>query len=266
MHDLAAASEREVLRLWQDLGYYSRARNLHAAARQVVGSTAGVFPTTPPCAPSGVGDYTAAAVASIAFGLPEPVVDGNVYRVLACVFGVADPIDGTAGRRTFRELAARLLDPADPAPPQPGRRRSWAPWSAPPRNSTSACPLAARCIARKQDRIAELPVKQGPARVRDRWFHYVWVEQEGGIFIRERPAGDIWQGPLGTPLMRGHPPARHPRHGHRPTGTSPDPPLEAPRPLHEVRHVLSHQHLHPASGPPKPPRDCARRRTGSWSR
>ncbi|MCB9199179.1 MAG: A/G-specific adenine glycosylase [Flavobacteriales bacterium] len=246
VHDLAAASEREVLRLWQGLGYYSRARNLHAAARQVVREHGGRFPADHAAlrALPGVGDYTAAAVASIAFGLPEPVVDGNVYRVLARVFGIADPIDSTTGRRTFRELAARLLDPADPGTHNQAVMELGALVCTPRNPACSACPLAARCIARKQDRIAGLPVKQGRTRVRDRWFHYVWVEQDGGIFLRERPAGDIWQGLWEPPLIEG---TR--QLGTRAmatalkelTGSSP---WKLQGPLHEVRHVLSHQHLH----------------------
>ena len=199
---LAAASEDEVLKCWQGLGYYSRARNLHAAARQVV--ERGGFPDTYPDIRKmkGVGDYTAAAIASFAFGLPYAVVDGNVYRVLSRFFGVEEPIDTGRGRKYFAALAQELL-------PETGLVAGYnqalmdfgAMQCTPVSPRCEACPLSERCLALASGTVAERPVKQGRTRVRDRWFHYLHITSGDRTLLRRREGGDIWQGLYEFPLV-----------------------------------------------------------------
>jgi len=201
--DLAAATEDEVLRAWQGLGYYSRARNLLAAARQVAEGHSGRFPETFEGLRGlkGVGDYTAAAMGSIAFGLPEPAVDGNAYRVLARVFGIDAPIDGVPGRKLFRELAARLVDRARPGDHNQAVMELGATVCLPRNPRCGACPLATKCVARATGRIAELPMKAGRTKVRTRHFNYLRIEGPGGPFLRKRTGKDIWQGLYELPLV-----------------------------------------------------------------
>lgn len=201
--DLAAAPEGEILRLWQGLGYYSRARNLLSAAKQVVQDHGGHFPADHAalCNLKGVGDYTASAIASICFDLPEPVVDGNVYRVLARIFGNGTPIDSTAGRKEFRALAAQLLDPKHPGDHNQAVMELGATVCTPQKPLCGQCPLANKCIARKADRIAELPYKAGKTKTRTRHFNYLHIAVEDGIYLHKREGRDIWQGLWELPLI-----------------------------------------------------------------
>ena len=175
---LAAAPEDEVLKLWQGLGYYSRARNLHAAARLVMSRFGGVFPATygEVRALPGVGDYTAAAVCSIVYDAPCAVLDGNVYRVLARLFDIGIPIDTTAGKRAFAELAQSQLDTSRPG-------------------------LYNRCLALAAGTVGVRPVKQGRGKMRDRWFNYLHVTCGGQTLLHRRGGGDIWQGLYEFPLI-----------------------------------------------------------------
>ena len=204
--DLAAAEEPEVLALWQGLGYYSRARNLLRAARQVRDDHGGQMPRTSAELRelAGIGPYTAAAVASLAYDEPVAVVDGNVYRVLARVFGIAEPIDRPAGQRRFAELAQRLL-PRDRAADYNQAIMDFGATVCTPRGPRcGACPLAPRCAARREGRQAELPVKAGRTQRRTRYFDYVHlVDARGRTLLRRRGAGDIWQGLYDFPLVEG---------------------------------------------------------------
>ena len=191
---LAAATEDEVLREWQGLGYYSRARNLHAAAQQVV--AAGGFPDTVEglMRLRGVGAYTAAAVASFAYDLPAAVVDGNVYRVLSRYFGIEVPIDSTEGRRLFAAMAQELI-PADRAADYNAAVMDFGATQCTPASPDCAmCPLAETCAARAAGRVADLPVKQGRTRVQERHLVYIYIRCSGEVAIRRRGAGDFWQG------------------------------------------------------------------------
>ena len=200
VQDLAAASEDEVMRLWEGLGYYSRARNLHAAAQQIV--TLGAFPTTLEGISSlkGVGDYTAAAIGSICFGLPAAVVDGNVYRVLARHFGVETPVGTTAAKKEFTALAQRLLPPGEASAFNQGMMDFGALQCTPQNPDCLTCPLQASCHAFRTGRQGVLPVKKAAAQVQERHLSYVYVRFNGETAIRKRPAGDIGQG-LYEPLV-----------------------------------------------------------------
>ena len=191
---LAQADEDEVLRLWQGLGYYSRARNLHAAARQVV--ALGHFPDTLDGikALKGVGDYTAAAIGSIAFGLPAAVVDGNVYRVLARHYGIATPVGSTAAKKEFSSLAQSLLPPERPGDFNQGMMDFGALQCTPVAPLCPLCPLAGSCAALATGAVDRLPVKEKGAAVQERRFDYVYVRFRGRTAIRRRGPGDIWAG------------------------------------------------------------------------
>lgn len=196
---LAAASEDEVLREWQGLGYYSRARNLHTAARQLVDM--GGFPQTLKAIKSlkGVGDYTAAAIGSIAFGLPAAVVDGNVYRVLARHYGIETPINTTEGKHEFAALAQELL-PADEASAyNQGMMDFGAIQCTPTSPRCLDCPLQESCVALREGRVAELPVKLKTLKVKERRLTYIYIRWKGMTAIHRRGEGDIWQG-LWEPL------------------------------------------------------------------
>lgn len=191
---LAEASEDEVLRLWQGLGYYSRGRNLLTAARQIVAR--GAFPDTLAEIRTlkGVGDYTAAAIASIAFGIPAAVVDGNVYRVLSRFYGIATPVGTTAAKKEFTELAQALLPQDRPGDFNQAMMDFGALQCTPASPLCLTCPLAARCEALASGRTALLPVKKPATPVKTRQLHYVLVRCGGQVALHRRGPGDIWQG------------------------------------------------------------------------
>ena len=198
--DLAAASEDEVLREWQGLGYYSRARNLLAAARQVCAR--GGFPSTfqELRALKGVGDYTAAAIGSFAFNLPVAVVDGNVYRVLARHFGISTPINTTLGKKEFTALAQQLLLPALNREGQGAGLFNQAMMDfgatlcTPSSPHCDECPLMETCVALREGRVGELPVKQRRVQVKEVNITYLYIRYAGETVLRRRPAGGIWAG------------------------------------------------------------------------
>lgn len=172
---LAAATEDDVLHAWQGLGYYTRARNLHAAARAVVAQ--GGFPAdyAGVRALRGVGDYTAAAICSMAYGLPHAVVDGNVYRVLSRYFGLSTPIDTTSGRRAFADLAASLLDRRRPGLYNQAVMDFGALQCLPRAPQCGTCPLAPGCEALRTGRVDELPVKARRTQVAERFIAYIYI-------------------------------------------------------------------------------------------
>lgn len=200
---LAKASEADVLKEWQGLGYYSRARNLRSAAQQVVDRFAGRFPGTHAELRTlkGVGDYTAAAIASICFGRPEAVVDGNVYRVLARAFGIGTPIDSTIGKRQFQELANALIDPERPGDHNQAVMELGATVCTPKQPQCGKCPLARNCVARREERITVLPVKTKKTSVRTRHFNYLVIRTPKGLLMRQRGEKDIWQGLWELPMV-----------------------------------------------------------------
>lgn len=201
--ELAAADENEVLKVWQGLGYYSRARNLLAAARQVVQDHNGEFPKDHSglLALKGVGDYTASAIASICFGQPDAVVDGNVNRVLARVFGIDSPIDSTEGKKRFKQLACGLLDPEHPGDHNQAVMELGATMCSPRSPDCPKCPLQAKCIAFSTGSIRSLPVKQGKTATRDRHFNYLHISTAKGLYVQQRKGKDIWTGLYELPLF-----------------------------------------------------------------
>ena len=194
VNDLAAATEDEVLREWQGLGYYSRARNLHFAAKQIV--ALGHFPNTFEGikALKGVGDYTAAAIGSFAFEIPAAVVDGNVYRVLSRHFGIDTPINTTEGKKIFAALAQELLPISEPSDYNQAIMDFGAIQCTPQSPDCSVCPLMESCEAFRSGKVAQLPVKLKTLKVKERHLTYIYIRCKGMTAIRRRGAGDIWQG------------------------------------------------------------------------
>lgn len=203
VQDLARAPEDEVMKLWEGLGYYSRARHLHAAAKRVVKDFDGQFPADYAAIRSlpGVGPYTAAAIASFAFDLPYAVVDGNVFRILSRVFGLDTPIDTTLGKKAFAAIAQQLLDPQAPGKYNQAIMDFGALQCIPRNPKCGKCPFAAKCIAFNNDIVGQLPVKEKQLVKKDRYFQYFvfrWGEQ---ILLHKRTDKDIWQKLYEFPLL-----------------------------------------------------------------
>ena len=195
VEELAAANEEEVLLMWQGLGYYSRARNLHKAARQIVAM--GGFPKTfeEVMKLSGVGEYTAAAICSICFGLPCAVLDGNVFRVLSRYFGIDTPIDTPLGKRTFRSMADEMLDTLQPALYNQAIMDFGAMVCTPKSPPCAVCPLVETCVAFACGNVSSLPVKARKTKVRNRYLTYLLLtDAKDRIYLQRRGEGDIWQG------------------------------------------------------------------------
>ncbi len=192
---LALAPQEEVFRLWQGLGYYTRCKNLHRTAKLIHHEYGGKFPDNYEglLALPGVGAYTAAAIASFAFGLPCAVVDGNVYRVLARFFGIDLPVDTSEGKECFAALASELIDLQHPAAANQAIMDFGALVCKPRQPACMDCPLSPNCVAYQRERIPFLPVKSRSLSVRVRHFHYLILEYRQQVYIRERPGKDIWQ-------------------------------------------------------------------------
>lgn len=204
VEDLAHAKEEEVLKLWQGLGYYSRARNMHATAKIVTEIYKGKFPTsyTELKTLKGIGDYTASAIASICFNEQQPVVDGNVYRVLARYFGVDIPINSTKGIRYFKELATKVMDLDNIRDYNQGIMEFGAIQCAPKKPYCLHCPLNESCVALKENRWQELPVKLKKGKIRERYFNYlVFLDQDNTTQLEQRKTKGIWQGLFQFPLL-----------------------------------------------------------------
>ena len=202
--DLANASEAKVLKLWQGLGYYSRARNLHASAKIIANEFNGVFPSTYKDIKNlkGVGDYTASAISSICFDEVQAVVDGNVYRVLARYFGVATPINSTKGIKEFKELAQTLIDPTQPGAYNQAIMDFGALHCKPQNPLCDTCFFSSSCEALKEKKIKELPVKEKKIKVKKRYFNYlVCISDDHQVLFSERKGKGSWQGLFQFPLL-----------------------------------------------------------------
>ncbi|MDC6364253.1 MULTISPECIES: A/G-specific adenine glycosylase [Flavobacteriaceae] len=201
---LAKAPEEKILKLWQGLGYYSRARNLHATAKMVVNEHNGAFPNTyvglKPL--KGVGDYTASAIASICFNIPEPVVDGNVYRVLARYFGVGIPINSSEGIKHFKELARKVMNEEQIRDYNQGIMEFGAIQCAPKKPYCMLCPLQESCVALKDNKVDVLPIKLNKTKTRRRYFNYlVFLDGQKNTLLEQRKGKGIWQNLYQFPLL-----------------------------------------------------------------
>ncbi|MCD8433833.1 A/G-specific adenine glycosylase [Tenacibaculum dicentrarchi] len=202
--DLAKADQTTVLKLWQGLGYYSRARNLHFTAKQVANEFNGVFPNTYKelLKLKGIGDYTASAIASVCYDEPVAVVDGNVYRVLARYFGIKTAINSSKGIKEFKELAQTLIDVSQPGMYNQAIMDFGALQCKPQNPLCDSCPLSESCVALDKKLIKELPVKEKKIKVKKRYFNYlVVVTDDNKTNIEQRIGKGIWQGLYQFPLI-----------------------------------------------------------------
>src|SRR5690554_294210 len=199
---LAQAGEQEVLRIWQGLGYYSRARNMHTAAKQVVNDFNGVFPNTYEDIKSlkGVGDYTAAAIASFAYDLPYPVLDGNAFRVLARYFNDPSPIDTGQGKKVFQIYAEEVLNRDEPAEFNQAIMEVGAMVCRPKNPDCENCPLNERCLAYNEGNPLSLPVKAKKIKVSNRFFHF-FIYPSAKIQLMQRKGKGIWQNMYQFPML-----------------------------------------------------------------
>jgi A/G-specific adenine glycosylase len=202
--DLAIANEQDVLKLWQGLGYYSRARNLHFTAKYIVNELHGVFPNTYKdlLKLKGVGDYTASAIASICYNEPTAVVDGNVYRVLARYFGIDTAINSTQGIKEFKALASSLLNKNNPADYNQAIMEFGALQCKPKNPNCTICPLNASCVSLKDNRIGQLPVKLKKTKISKKHFNFlVILSSHKSIVFQKREKKGIWQNLFQFPLI-----------------------------------------------------------------
>ena len=192
---LAQATEEDVLKMWQGLGYYSRARNLHHCAQQVVEQYGGKFPADYEQLKKlkGIGDYTAAAIASIAFNLPHAVVDGNVYRVIARLYDIDTPININEGQTLFAQLADELLDRNRPSLHNQAMMEFGALQCTPKNPDCLHCPLQPHCLAFERQTIAQRPVKLQKTKVKTRYFNYLVMRLGESIYLHKRSDNDIWK-------------------------------------------------------------------------
>ena len=193
--NLAQASEEEVLKMWQGLGYYSRARNLHHCAQQIINDYDGEFPADFEKLKQlkGIGEYTAAAIASIAFNLPYAVVDGNVYRVLARLYDIETPININEGQTLFTCLANELLNREQPSLHNQAMMEFGALHCTPKNPKCLQCPFQAQCLAFSHQTVMLRPVKLPKVKVTTRYFNYLVIRIKDSIYLHKRSGNDIWR-------------------------------------------------------------------------
>jgi A/G-specific adenine glycosylase len=195
LNELACANEDEVLKYWQGLGYYSRARNLHKTAKKIKTEHAGEFPKTHKeiLNLSGIGEYTAAAIVSFAYNQPFATVDGNVFRVLSRLFAIETPIDTGNGKREFTLLAQELLSKTEPAMHNQAMMEFGALHCVPQSPDCANCPLQAQCRAFELDLVSQLPRKSQKTKITNRYFNYLFVKLGENTFLQKRTGNDIWK-------------------------------------------------------------------------
>ncbi len=201
--DFASANEDEILNLWQGLGYYSRGRNMLHTAQTVMEEHAGYFPKSyhSLIKLKGIGEYTAAAIASFAANEPKAVVDGNVFRLLARYFGIDVPINSGKGKKVFTELANELIDKREPGIYNQAAMEFGSLVCKPRKPECHSCTLRPGCEAYRTNKIDELPVKLKTHKIRDRYFNYILARNEQGILMNKRGPNDIWQNLYELPLF-----------------------------------------------------------------
>jgi A/G-specific adenine glycosylase len=243
VHELANAAEDAVMKHWEGLGYYSRARNLHFTAKFISEELDGQFPNTHDGLLSlkGVGPYTAAAIGSIAFDLPVAAVDGNVYRVLARYFGIEESIDESVTKKEIIQLAQKILSNARPGDHNQAMMELGATVCLPKNAICGACPLIDSCIAKQSGIQDQLPVRSKKVKVRDRFFYYAFLLFEEKVAITRRGEGDIWQGLYEFPLTESSKRLEEPEIVDL---LSPKIEFEVKNVSEEFKHILSHQRIY----------------------
>ncbi|HBS88471.1 MAG: A/G-specific adenine glycosylase [Bacteroidetes bacterium GWF2_38_335] len=200
---LALSDEEAVLKMWQGLGYYSRARNLHFTAIHIYNNAQGIFPSTFTEIKKlkGIGDYTAAAIASIAFGQPVAAVDGNVFRVLSRIYGIKTVIGTSTSKKQFKELSEKLMGNTDPGTYNQAVMEFGALYCKPSNPDCSHCIFKTECYAIKNNCVNELPVKTVKKQIRIRYFYYLVINESGSIYVKKRTGNDIWKNLYDFPLI-----------------------------------------------------------------
>lgn len=245
--DLAEATEEEVLKSWQGLGYYSRARNLHHTARYVAENLNGKFPDNyiALLPLKGIGDYTASAIASICFNEPQAVVDGNVYRVLSRVFGIQTPVNFSGAAKEFKELAQQYLDKKDPGGFNQAVMEFGALYCKPQNPDCSNCIFQADCYAFNHQKVKELPAKTAGIKVRPRFFNYlVVISEDNRTLLEKRTASGIWKNLYQFPLIEKEKNTKINLHEIQELLEEVDIKSFSLYNENPVLHKLSHQHLH----------------------
>ena len=227
---LAESDEEQVLKVWQGLGYYSRARNMHAAAREIMAEHHGIFPQTYDKIRSlkGIGNYTAAAITSIAFHLPYPAVDGNVIRIVSRIFGICDDVTQPTVLKRITAICETEIDPAQPGVFNQAAMDFGATQCVPRNPNCDECPFQSSCYAYNNHLVDILPVKKKKAESKHRYFHYTVYLSDNQTIIEKRTESDIWRNMYQFPL------------------TETDSEEYADKPQFSVREVLSHQIIHAA--------------------
>ena len=192
----AAASEDDILRLWQGLGYYSRGRNMLKTAKIVTANFNGVFPTAYQdlIKLTGIGDYTAAAISSFSVNEAKAVVDGNVYRLLARYFGIDTPINSAKGKKQFQAIADELINPNNAGEHNQAMIEFGALQCKPKKPNCTICPFISSCFAYQNQKVNELPIKLKKLKIKERFFYFFIVQKEQQILIKRRGNQDIWAG------------------------------------------------------------------------
>lgn len=203
VQDFASAHEDDILRLWQGLGYYSRARNMHKAAKMVIEHFAGEFPTAynDAIALPGVGEYTASAISSFSANEVRAVVDGNVYRVLARVYGIDTPINSSQGKKIFQDLADQLIDPKKPGIFNQAIMDFGATQCKPKQPLCADCIFSSSCIALLKKQVDQLPVKLKGKKSKNRFFHYFILPRNDEIMVSKRSENDVWANLFEFPMI-----------------------------------------------------------------
>jgi A/G-specific adenine glycosylase len=248
VQDLAKAKEEQVLKLWQGLGYYSRARNLHSASQQIMNEFAGTIPSSSKelMKLKGVGTYTAAAVASMAFQEAVPVVDGNVYRVIARYLGLRDAIDTGPGQKVFAQAAKELLWKKDPGKYNQAIMEFGALQCVPMNPACETCPVMESCEAQKQNLVAVLPRKEKIVQIRKRFFNYLVINLKNEIVLQKRGGKDIWEGLYQFPLVESEQELHSYGQLMQLSGsTIPYESMAFKKNHRPKKHLLTHQELHP---------------------
>lgn len=240
----ARASEDEILKLWQGLGYYSRGRNMLKTARLVVENHDGVFPVryAELIRLKGIGEYTAAAIASFAAGEAKAVVDGNVYRVLARYFGIAEPINSPKGKKLFQGIADEILNGNDPGLHNQAMMEFGAILCKPKAPGCNSCPVNSSCRAFSEKTIDKLPVKLKTVQVKERYLNYVLINNGGQILMNRRGDGDIWANMYDLPMIE-TPAMVEPPELLSYAGNMFGPELTIEKIHPPVKHILTHQRL-----------------------
>lgn len=245
---LAEADEQEVLKLWQGLGYYSRARNMHTAAKQIVSRFNGRFPShySDILSLKGIGAYTAAAISSIAFNEPFAVVDGNVFRVIARLFAIETPIHTSDGKKTITEIAQQLIDRDHPGTYNQGIMDFGAVICTPRQPKCADCPLQSTCMAYSLGRVFDFPVINRKINIKNRYFNYFHIVDGDKTYLQKRDHADIWKNLYEFPLIETSSPADFMQLEQMPEFRelfSGIPSLSVDYPL-TLKHQLTHQVIH----------------------